>query len=184
MSLSRMLMTLLFIGAGIALLQALVMPAWAEVNALRAEVVQVTEAISQTNEVIRLRDDLEKRYQTVSPDQIERIRSFLPSKSEVGDLLIDIDMLSAKAGVKLVNITFIETPSQAAEAEVALTGVQEVLLNFAVSGPYSNIRDFLVSVERNLRIVDVVSIAFSGAEKDDFTFTIQAKAYYQEGGIL
>lgn len=183
MPLPRMLITLVFIGAGIALLKMFVMPAWTEVDAMRDEVGQVTEAISQTNEVIRLRDALEKSYQTISPQHIERIRSFLPSEPEVGELLIDIDMLSAKAGVKLASITFSEASSPRSKDEVAPLGIEEVMLNFAVSGPYSNIRDFLVFVERNLRIIDVVSIAFTGAEKDDFTFTIQAKAYYQQGGI-
>lgn len=183
MSLARILITLIFVGAGIGMLQVLVMPAWAGVGALRTEVGNIEEAISLTREVIRKRDEMEQRYQSLSPEEIERIRAFLPSKSEVGELLIDVDALAKKADVKITGLTFQENAGQS-PVDSAESGIQEVSINFSVSGSYASLQQFITSVQRNLRLIDITNVTFTGADKDEFLFSIKARAYYQQGGIF
>lgn len=175
MSLFRILITILLVGAGGAVLQTYVRPIWGTIAERRVEIATVEDAISKTQDVIRLRDELVSKYNAVSQSDIERVRSFLPAGSDVTGMLMDVDVLTKAAGVKLTSIGFQEKAGGA----TPVAGLETLALSINVSGSYEAFQVFLDALERNLRLMDVVDISFGGGEKDDYQFTLRVRTYYQ-----
>ena len=197
MSLTRLFITILFVAAGFGVIQLQIRPLWDDINRIKAESANVTEAIKNAQEVIRLRDELQSRFNDVSREDKERIQGFLPAKSEVVDLMIDVDILAKESNVTISSITFQESAGSAAPAAVTPsvagsteaptptnTGIKTLGLNFTVAGDYNNILAFMRSLENNLRIYDISSVSFTSTDKDEFQFSIQGRAYYQEQALF
>ncbi|OGZ44918.1 MAG: hypothetical protein A3C84_01025 [Candidatus Ryanbacteria bacterium RIFCSPHIGHO2_02_FULL_48_12] len=182
MSSIKTLITILLVAAGILTLKYLVQPAWIEAQALQGEIVVVNDAIDKTKEVIRVYDDLVSRYDNISPENIERITNFLPSKPAVPDLLIDTDIMVANAGLSDSNLT-VQDGSGASTAPVP--GVETVNMTLAVGGSYESLHSLLNILEKNLRLIDITGISFTAPQKEeDFKFNLLGRTYYQTKGIF
>lgn len=177
MSLFRILIIVLLIGAGGAVLQVYVRPGWDTITERRVEIATVEDAITKTQDVIRLRDELVSKYNAVSQSDIERVRAFLPAGSDITGMLIDIDSLAKSAGVKLGSIGF----QEAAGGATPVAGLETLALSIGVTGSYEAFQLFLEALERNLRLMDVVDISLGsgGGEKDEYQFTLRVRTYYQ-----
>jgi Tfp pilus assembly protein PilO len=180
----RLLITIVFAGAGIFVLQNYIRPDLAEVRNIRSEQAVVADAISNAREVIRKRDELLGRYNSISSADIDKIRKFLPAGSAITELLIDVDELADSAGVHVQSISFQES---IAPAEDLSSDMRALQLSLAVVGQYDDFRSFLSLLESNLRLIDVVTISLNGGENsgsDGMSFSLELQAYYQERAIL
>lgn len=191
-SLKTLITILLFISGALAI-QYLVMPKWQEINQIRTELAAVQDTLDQTKNLVRLYDDLDARYQQVSPDDITRVTDFLPPKPDIGDLLIDMDTLVKNAGMRLDNIAFEDTAGSSVTAVAAPNSedssagrnlIEPLKFSLRVSGSYEQFQTFLDSVENNLRLVDVQRIGFSGKDEDSYQFNLDAQTYYQKKNVF
>ena len=164
------------------MLRSYVQPELAKVQSIRAEQAVVEDAIKNAREVIRLRDELLTRYNSIDPAAIDKIRKFLPANSALSDLFIDVNTMAAQSGIRISNISFSENdppPARLPEVGNALT------ITLGVEGSYEQFRSFLGLLEKNLRLIDVVSINLTQKPAGaGMGFTILLKAYYQERTIL
>ncbi len=163
------------------MLRYYVQPELMEVERIRSEQAVVSDAISNAREVIRLRDELLTRYNSIDPAAIEKIRKFLPAGSAISDLFIDIDIMAAQSGIRITGISFSENeeaPTAVSEAEKALS------ISLKVEGDYDQFRVFLGMLERNLRLIDVVGISLEQTGDAPMGFEIELRSYYQERTIL
>ena len=169
-------------GGGIFLLRSYVQPELAKVQSVRAEQSVVEDAIKNAREVIRLRDDLLSRYNSIDPVAIDKIRKFLPAGSALSELFIDVNTMARQSDIHISAISFSENgppPPSLPEVGNALT------ITLGVDGSYVQFLSFLRSLENNLRLVDVVSIDLAQTPKDgDMGFKLILRAYYQERTIL
>lgn len=160
-----------------------VQPELAEVQRIRSEQQVVEDAISKAREVIRLRDELLGRYNSIDPAAIDKIRKFLPAGSALSNLFIDLDTIAAQAGIRITTLSFIESDAPPTN----LPGVGNALsIKLGVTGSYDQFRSFLGLIEKNLRLIDAVEIKLGKTEEksNEISFDIMLKAYYQERTIL
>src|SRR3990167_3287185 len=104
----QIIISILFAGGGAFLLRSYVQPELAEIERIRAEQVVVRDAIENAREVIRLRDELLSRYNSIDPAAIDKIRKFLPAESALSELFIDLDTMAGQSGIRVSNISFSE----------------------------------------------------------------------------
>ena len=178
----RIIIGIVFAGGGVFILRSYVQPELAHVQRIRQEQVVVEDAISNAREVIRLRDVLSARYNSIDPAAINKIRKFLPAGSALSELFIDVDTMAGQSGIRVSNISFSENeppPPNLPEVGSALA------ITLQVEGTYDKFRSFMGLLEKNLRLVDVVGITLAEkSEGAEIGFEILLRAYYQERTIL
>ncbi|PJE64712.1 MAG: hypothetical protein COU90_00355 [Candidatus Ryanbacteria bacterium CG10_big_fil_rev_8_21_14_0_10_43_42] len=200
----RIAFIVVFIAGGIGVLQAFLRPELDRVSAIRSETVIVEEAIEKSREVIRLRDELLNRYNSVSSADIERIRNFLPAGANITEFLIDLEILIEQSGVIWENVSVDASSAvqNTARNQVSTIGNDTItggvpaipaasappdalVIGVTVSGTYDEIKTLFDILERNVRLIDVTDVSF-GKPGDDgiFTVTISMNTYYQTDTIL
>ena len=96
--------------------------------------------------------------------------------------LENLDFRAAKSIIHVSNISFSESeppPANLPDVGNALT------ITLDVEGSYDQFRSFLASLEKNLRLIDVVGIDLGqGSEDAEIGFKVILRAYYQERTIL
>ena len=161
-------------------------PIWNDIGALRAERAAVADALAQLHKLEALRDDLLKTYNGIPRSKIERLGDFLPQKPDSGNILVMLEKLTRDRGIRLRRVEFVKDTNQAAQAQGAGIIKREekkyntVFYSFTVAASYEGFRSLLAALEKNLRIVDVTDIAFTGGTANLFEFTLKAKSYYQK----
>ena len=95
-------------------------------------------------------------------------------------IVLDFDSIAARYGMRIRNIA-LETPetrSQRGQVGADTSDYQSVILSFSVTGDYNAFRSFLEDLEQSLRLVDVVSIAFSSSQTGLYDYAVAVKTYW------
>jgi Tfp pilus assembly protein PilO len=162
---------LLFVAA-IGLFSVYVSPTYDEIKTLRAEKAQYDEALTDSQKIQDVRDDLLAKYNSFAPNDIKRLEKLLPNHVDSIRLIIEIDGLASRYNMTLKNVqvtiptvsSSLYDPSQVVPAQSPSYGTAQG--SFEVSGTYETYRNFIKDLEYSLRVVDVTGVAFT-AEKDE-----------------
>lgn len=126
-------------------------------------------------------------------EQTSKILSALPSNPDVPALLNFIANASSQNGMNLEKITSFSTSSvdqakktseTSSEKEaVTVSKAKEISINFNIRGDYINFKNFISTLERNTRIIEVDSISLkkeaTQTEGESLpSFSIKIKSYY------
>ena len=186
---TRIILTILLILASIAMIFWVDRPLWAAIGQIRKEANEVSEALAALKDLETLRENLLQTYDSIPPSKLARLAELLPVKSDVGSLLINLEKLTKDRGLRLRRVDFAKEETALAQAAQAQAGralaigkeeksFAPITYTFAVSATYENLRSLLSALEKNLRIIDISDIAFTGGG-GLLEFTIKAKSYSQ-----
>lgn len=157
-----------------------------DVQVLRAEERRFDDALDRSKELIALRDALLARYNAIPTEDLNKINALLPDAVDTVRLIIEINSIASRHGMTLLDI---------AVGDVVLGGsggggrigpdtapFGNVSLSFSVTATYDRFRGFLADLERNLRLLDVVSISFSEANPATglTTFGVSFNTYWMK----
>lgn len=124
------------------------------------------------------------------PEETKKILSALPSSPDVPDLLNFLHNASSNnSGMNFEKITSFstqqskKTPSASPEEESNISGVKEITVEFNVSGDYAGLKNFISTLEKSARIIEVESISFKkqAAQTEGeakLLFSLKIKAFY------
>lgn len=183
------------------------------IKELQSEENDYKDALNKTAEIERVRTGLSDQYKKINPSDQTRIEKLLPDHIDSVRLIIDINNIAQKYGMSLTNIILTASgllpiapkvnaaastpPSGSAPSASTFVGPDDrqydsIKLGFTVTGTYDNFVQFLKMIEESLRVVDVTSIAFSGAKTGSpvltqgsaapasnlYTYTMTIRTYY------
>lgn len=94
------------------------------------------------------------------PEELAKIGSALPAKSQVPALFDFLSRASAESGLILKNIGPLGQEVSSEENKV----IKEISLNISVSGDFSAFKNFLRSLENSSRLLNIGSISFASSE--------------------
>lgn len=180
------LFTIIFLLAAIGLILWIAFPLWVEIQKLRGESAEVSQTLAKLKDLQELRDGLLETYKTIPQSKLDMLEELLPQKSDSGRLLVALENMTKERGIRLRRIEFGKADSaQAAALQGQILKKETQTYNslsygFTVSASYESFRSFLSALEKNLRVVDVTDIAFTGGPSNLFEFTLKAKSYYQK----
>lgn len=152
----------------------------------RTEVQRLDSALEAADAFKRRGAELDQERLALPADGLARLQAFLPDNVNNIQLILDLDALAARSGVRLSNFN-VGTSGEGDETgeagdmggSLALESTETIeSLNITVTaeGSYTAFRSFLEAAEKSLRILDVVSVnvdsATSGVYKYDMTFRI------------
>ena len=157
-------------------------PTYTEVRALQVDVAKHDEALGKANELRELHGALEDKRNGIDDAQVDRLLKLLPNNLDSVRLVLDLDAIAIKYGMRLANLTIQERPDDVLPVgEIGAADSRSynaINIGFIVKGSYGNIRSFIRALEASLRLVDVESISF-GAEADGvYNFKIHLKTYW------
>ena len=176
--------------AAVALVIWVARPMWDEMLKLRAEKSAIEDALARLQDLQNLRDELLQTYNAIPKSKLDRLNDFLAPKPDSGNMLVMLEKLTRDRGIRLRRVEFSKSESQSVQPAASPTAAvilrketaktNTISYTMTISASYEAFRSFLVALEKNLRIIDVTDINFTGGSANLFEFTLKAKSYYQK----
>ena len=179
----KLLIPLFFILIAGTIFFAYINPAYLRIQGLRAEEAQFDQALNKSKELQATRDQLLSKYNTFSPDDLGRLTKFLPDSVDNVRLILDLNSIASRYGMRTRNVSLQTKGSSAARAAVGAVGPStspygSVVLSFSVSGSYPTFIAFLEDLERSLRLTDVVGVSFTANDTGTYNYDVAVRTYW------
>lgn len=157
-------------------------PMWASVQGELAIKNSLEKSVERFQDLKKVRDNLLAKYNSISAEDQDRLIGFLPKSEEAGVLIVNIEnlVIANKMALEQINVGVAESSKKGNSESGVSPGVQVMPVDLSVSGSYDSFRFFLEALDKNLRLLDIDSIAFSAGDAGLYNFSIKAVAYWQE----
>jgi hypothetical protein len=171
---------------------------WNEVKAVQQVNNQYTTALTNAEQLIKVREQVLKSYNNLSQDNRVRLDKMIPNTVDNIRLIIDLNSVAVRHGFALSNIKAVTAAST--ERSAAGTGsavsarsrtvqstqvagianptLDTVSVTFGVTAPYLEFISFLQDLEANLRIMDISRLTVSADDTGLYNFQIELKTYW------
>lgn len=158
----------------------LIIPFYGQINSSKMELKAKQKTLAETQATVNVIQDLAKKYEAMK-DELDEINSVLPDKEDLAGLIVSLEAMSSESGIFLKSINFQPKPFQPATMEeVSETGGYNALqIQLAALGSYSGFKNFIKTIEKNLRLMDVKTIKFKSGEKEEFDINLDLETYYK-----
>lgn len=144
---------------------------------LAGEYQNILKNISAISE---LRDRLLVTYEALPQVEIDRINKILPDNIDTVRLAFDLDQIASRYGIAISRIR-VETNASINPQLISLPSsgpYDKVLISFSFVSNYSNFMRFLLDLERNLRIMDIIQVSFQSNETGLYEYKVAAETYW------
>lgn len=166
------------------------------IKAIRVKKISYNAALSSAQNLEARRDDLTKKYNTVTEEDHQKIEALLPNNVDNIKLVLELETLAKKYGL-LIESPKLETKTITEKTDATNTTGQAIragadsglstslpygtfTLDFTVRATYENTKLLLSDIERNLRLIEPVSITLKVPGADTTTASVvnpKAKKY-------
>jgi Tfp pilus assembly protein PilO len=172
------------------------------VKELRADREQYATALTKTREISEIQTGLLTKFNSISRENREKLTKLLPDHVDTVRLIIDIERVVKRHGMKLENIDIVSVgkeqentfsgipsdvagPTQGTQPQSQfMYGPQTVPydavnLTFTVAGEYDQFLSFLQDLENSLRIIDIYQLDFPAPDEGRiYSFAFKIKTYF------
>lgn len=154
-----------------------------EVARLRAEIESYDNALKAAADFKDKQNELKEERAKISDSDIERLEAYLPDGVDNVQLILDLDALANRSGVKLSDFE-IDVPDGSEEGggpaglPLAAETVESITLGVSATGTYPSFRTFLEGVEKSLRPLDLVALEITDSETGVYTYNMIFAIYW------
>lgn len=158
-------------------------PTYGEIKELRSQEATLNQALSRALELQETRDQLLSRYNTFSQTDLSRLEKLLPDHVDNVRLVLDMDALASQYGMRVRNVSIEKQDPKTRARDAQTIGPDErlyesMILSFTVTGQYDTFRQFMIDLERSLRLVDIEGVSFASNESGLYDFTVALRTYW------
>ena len=173
MNLSRTYIGACLIAIAGILFWTLLMPAYDNVMAQREAIAQRTDIIKSRTDIINNIKTLTQEYTDRSTD-IARFASIVPAQKSAPELISSLQALATQNGLQLTTFALSGGTNQDTNP------YQGQSIDLGLNGNYLAFKSFLMALERNIRLIDIISINASPTSENSpiISFQIKGNAYY------
>ena len=168
---------------------------------------QYSEAIQNADNLIKVRDQVLRDYNSLSVEDRDRLDKMVPNTTDNIRLIIDLNSVARRHGVSLKNIkaTAVTTGKDSAQQSgtnianlaptslgtlsggansIANTGniptptLDIVNISFSTSASYQQFIEFMRDLEANLRIMDLNHLTVAASDTGTYDFGVQLSTYW------
>lgn len=157
----------------------------------KEKIKPLQEEIARSNAALAAaRDFKEKEAQIASEraliplETVEKIQKFLPDGVDNVQLVVDLNALASRSGVRLSNFNIKENEQVVAESPESLLtgggrkGTDSLDLSMTVDGTYAAFRAFLYGVEHSLRPIDVTETIITNSNSGVYSYDVTFRIYW------
>ena len=140
--------------------------------------------LGNASSITELRDNLLAGFQTLSATEKDRLEKILPKEQDAVGLSRDLDTIAAQYGIAIKTVA-VENNSDPESRLIVLPEAEQpferTVFSFSFISNYPNFVKFLGDLERNLRVMDVKSMAFRTGETGLYEHQITIETYNLRG---
>ena len=172
--------------ASIAAFAFFIVPHYHNVSVLRTQVADYNTVLTNANTLQAERNQLVQKYNAIDPVNISKLATMLPANPQNVGLILELSAVANQYGLTLQNVKIDDSSAQttttngtssttATNPNVGTLGIQ-----FSLAGPYNGFVNFLTTIERSLRIIDVnkVSFATTGSSGSNYQYSVGVNTYW------
>jgi len=162
-------------------------PEYRSLQTLKAEVAELQKNIEIIKNLEVSRDSLEKKQRSISQKDLQKLEKVVPYSPDNIRLIIQLDEIARKYGLTMLkDVSYDAKASQAAPGQVEKNpkDYRTYRVSFSTSGQYNQFLIFLKEIEKNLRLVDIISVQLKTKQKEGGgtaqmqEFKIELQAYW------
>ncbi len=178
------LLPIILIVVAIGLFFMQVNPLYSEVKQLRVEAGQYNDALTMAQELADLRISLKQKLDSFPEQNMQRIDHFLPRRLDTVRIILDIDALAARNGIRLTDFVVSEPNSSAkkgnAKSTSSSSSYSTVGVAFNFTSSYAGAVQFIREMQKSLRILDIVDFNVSPSESipGQYDFSVNINTYW------
>lgn len=177
---SRLVAAIVLLGATAAVVVFLIMSQWKKVGETRAAIQELESVHEELTQLATNRDALIAEYNTIAEADLAKLQRIAPAGLKTTDVLTDFEELARKNSLTLGQVEFVgDKGSTGGGIAVPLRHYAIIPVNLNLRGSYENFRDFLMTLEHNLRIFDTDEINFASGQGKESTITLKGRIYYR-----
>lgn len=156
------------------------LPTYQSAQELKAQEQELASALTNARELQAARDELLQRFNSFTTNDITRLETLLPNNIDNVKLIIELDALARRYGLRIENIDTIEQNlSQEEEQARQALPYESIDLAIGVEGTYERFVEFIEQVERSLRLIDVQNISFRALETgNNYKYDMTVRTYW------
>lgn len=153
-----------------------------------SKIKQYDSALSAADRFSQKQTVLAQEQRALPPDGVERLQAFLPDSVDNVQLILDLDALAARSGVKITNFNtteVVKTVSLSSSADMPSATsfdpgkpYDSLDISITASGSYPQVRAFLSGVERSLRLLDLIQFQISDSPTGVYTCKMTFRLYW------
>ena len=192
-----MILTFVLVLAAIAGAIFYTWPQFNRYTAMRRDTAALERISAELDEAASARDLLAEKIRSVSKADLDRIELALPKTADREGFIRVIEFYGTQSGVQVKTLVLSDESAKETAGQQAISqavprpgGVQDasdvrlqkkVSIRIEVTGTYQNVKRFIDSLERHIRVVDVQSLSFSeiASPAQAVNFSITGMTYYQ-----
>jgi hypothetical protein len=172
-SLLILLMISIFAVAG----YLLIWPGYGRLTDVRAKIALQKQALEDASKTFRDINKLLENYADISAGERKKIDAMLPDEIDEAGLFTLFETLAQRNRIIFLGVDITEKESADNFKNLGITEVQASLNLTAApdsENSYGDFKNFLVEVEANLRLMDIISINYT---PETATYTLNLKTY-------
>ena len=156
-------------------------PAYQTIKELTRDAAVFDEALGNSKELQAIRDRVLSEFNAITPNDRDLLLKLLPNTVDNVRLVRDIDGIASRHNMTLRSVRVeLGEDDRSVGPSVRIYGTATV--SFAVSAQYRPFLSFLAELERSLRLVDIIHIAFVSSDQDvEFGTAVELSGGYLAG---
>ncbi len=152
-----------------------VKPTFDETERIQSNTAQYDKALSKAKEIQELKRSLLSRYNLFAGSNLSKLKKLLPDHVDNVRLVLDIDGIASAYGMRISSVKVQKDIDEDTDAQTGSVGFgsaetvaqpyQTLVLEFTTIATYADFKAFLQDLERSLRIVDLVNLKVTPAQR-------------------
>ncbi len=144
---------------------------------------QYATAIKKSDQLIKDRDEVMRRYNSISQEDRDRLDKIIPAGVDNIRLMIDMNAMAVKDGVALKSIgasaisTDVNTDSGQSNNNAGPT-LSKIKISMGVTATYKQLIGFIKDLESNLRIMDISRLSLRANDTGVYDLSMDVITYW------
>lgn len=144
-----------------------------------AEKQAYDDVLDKARDLQAKRDELRDRYNSITEADKTRLEQLLPDTLDNVRLVLDIDRIASRHGLRIRNIAVNDSGTSDGRAPVPdQRGFGTAVITFGITAPYDVFLNFLSDMEDGLRLIDVTSLTINPRDPRAYDYTVTFKTYW------
>lgn len=179
----RLILSILMLLASIAGFAVFIVPHYNTISTLRAQEADYQTVLTNARKLKEQRNALVKKYNSFDQTKLAQLATMLPTNPENMKLILSLQSVASQYGMVLQNVK-IEDPSSDPAGQKpgaqANTELGTLTINFSVAGSYASFTNFVRTIERSLRMIEIQKVSFSASDpkSQNYQYSVAVKTYW------
>ncbi len=159
-----------------------------QIATTQKEIDEYDKALDAAKRFDDKQTQLASALKALPPDGITRLEQFLPNNVNNVQLILDLDALASKSGLKVTTFSDAESVTKNSNSSTDTTAASDVSdenqpyesldLTISATGTYAQLRIFLDGIEASLQPLDLVELTISDSPTGVYTFGMTFRLYW------